>query len=117
MEMPVEQRRLEREIAQVDAQIERLNEQMQGVEATVEYAAVGVQVADSTKYFDPDGSSGSDDLGETIENAWEAVLGILFWIAKLLIWVVIFGILWLPFVLLVWLIAKLLKRDNTPKAE
>lgn len=106
-------RRLEAEIKRLEQQIASLKTRMEGVEATVEYASVGLRAANTIEYFDPSGER-PVDLWDEIKEAWSSVFAILLVLARALIWIVIYGVLWLPIILIVKFASGKLKK---PKAE
>ncbi|MFH1389064.1 MAG: DUF4349 domain-containing protein [Patescibacteria group bacterium] len=97
----IEKKQIEYEIQRLESKISSATSQVNTVETKTSYATLSLVVANSEKYFNPSQTPQRPDLLETLKEAGNKILDVLYFVAVAFIWVAAFALMWLPIVLIV----------------
>lgn len=104
-----EKEAIELQIKYLDEQINKTYQKVTDVKNRLAYASISLRVSNNERYFSGTQKNLKPDLWEVVQQAFGALVELMYLIAYFLIWVIVFGILWLPAVLIIRLIWKKVK--------
>ncbi|MBD3279881.1 MAG: DUF4349 domain-containing protein [Candidatus Pacebacteria bacterium] len=101
-------KQIQLEIDRLERQITQAQQRLENVTEDVTYATLQITAANNQRYFGR--QSGQPTLREELTDAWESMSTVLYFLARLGIWIGIYAIIWLPAVLIVkWVVKKFKK--------
>lgn len=100
---------VQRELINIQDQIDSIKGRQQYLEKTAELAKISLNLS-TDEYSLPYAPTGVFRPAVIFKQAVRALVGLLRWLAKALIWVVVFGVIWIPALLIIRFFQKKQKK-------